>query len=342
MTRWLASGLHEVAEERDPRPRRAHDGDDREDAGRNERLGGRQHLLVRGVERLGHDERDADQSGEEEDGLDESAAVHGSLRGTEGAAAPEAYCLLRAARTSLVPPVDLWDPFLRPRTGTASSTDKGRTTVQSDQAHYEREREFWDQMGADDYATLSAVDRQRIVDWIGWEGDGRILDIGGGAGMVSRLLVSKAGTEVVCLDISAAMLSHSPVPAVQADAMQLPLADESFDLVVAAAFLHHLPGLEAAVLEGMPPRAQARRPVGGLRPERAEPAESHLHGRRSNPTEAIHAGRTPDRTEHVWSRKCRAASFSSFQLDFFTFRNETKTAFEPCRRTSSTRSRRDR
>jgi SAM-dependent methyltransferase len=199
--------------------------------------------------------------------------------------------------------------------------------VQPEPVHYEREREFWDQMGADDYATLSAVDRDRIVDWIGWQGNGRILDIGGGAGMVSRMLVDQPGTEVVCLDISAAMLSHSPVPAVQADAMQLPLADESFDLVVAAAFLHHLPGLEAAVLEEC---HRVLKPGGRL--VGYDPNGQSLQNRifmGGGPTRLKRF--TPDERPIVPERleqEARAASFSSFQLDFFTFRNETKTAFE--------------
>ena len=106
--------------------------------------------------------------------------------------------------------------------------------MSTEDVHYQREKLYWDDKGADDYATLSPYDRRRIASWIEWEGDGCILDVGGGSGMVSRLLQEKPGTEIVCLDISHAMLRHSPVPALQADAMQLPLASESFDVVVAA------------------------------------------------------------------------------------------------------------
>jgi SAM-dependent methyltransferase len=199
--------------------------------------------------------------------------------------------------------------------------------VQSEQAHYERERSFWDDMGAQDYATLSAGDRQRIVDWIGWQGNGRLLDIGGGAGMVSRLLVAQPDTDVVCLDISHAMLTHSPVPAVQADAMQLPVAAESFDLVVAAAFLHHLPGLEAEVLTEC---HRVLKPGGRL--VGYDPNGQSLQNRifmGDGPTRLKRF--TPDERPIVpdnLEQEVRAASFSSFQRDYFTFRNETKTTFE--------------
>ncbi len=81
-----------------------------------------------------------------------------------------------------------------------------------------------------------------------WKGNGRILDIGGGSGMVSMFLDSTPNTECICVDISHNMLSHAVVPSVQADALKLPFEDDSFDLLVAAAFFHHLPGMESLLL----------------------------------------------------------------------------------------------
>ena len=198
---------------------------------------------------------------------------------------------------------------------------------QSDQAHYKLEQAYWDDKGADDYATLSSVDRERIVAWIGWQGNGRILDLGGGAGMVSRMLVDKPGTDVVCLDISDAMLRHAPVPGVQADATTLPLADGSFDLIVAAAFLHHLPGLEDAVL------AECHRVLApGGRLVGYDPNGTSIQNRifmSGGPTRLKRF--TPDERpivpEHLGSAASRA-SFGSFTYDYFTFHNDTKTAFE--------------
>lgn len=115
--------------------------------------------------------------------------------------------------------------------------------------HYARERDFWDKKGTDAYVSLSPYDQRRILDWIGRRpGEQRCLDLGGGSGMTARLLASTGVESLICLDISAEMLRHSGLPSVQADAMRLPFLDGSFDLVVAAAFLHHVPGREADVL----------------------------------------------------------------------------------------------
>jgi SAM-dependent methyltransferase len=117
-------------------------------------------------------------------------------------------------------------------------------------SHYSREQDFWDKKGIDAYVSLSSFDQERILRWIGQRpNERRCLDLGGGSGMTGRLLTTTAGTSlVVCMDISAEMLRHSGLPSVQGDAMKLPFADGSFDLIVAAAFLHHVPGRESEVL----------------------------------------------------------------------------------------------
>ena len=89
-----------------------------------------------------------------------------------------------------------------------------------------------------------------------WE---RSLEIGAGTGYFTLNLM-RAGyvREAVCTDISPGMvqtLSENArrldleVEAVQADAERLPFADESFDLVLGHAVLHHLPGLDRACSE---------------------------------------------------------------------------------------------
>jgi SAM-dependent methyltransferase len=116
-------------------------------------------------------------------------------------------------------------------------------------SHYQREREFWDSKGVDAYVSLSAFDQQRVLNWIARDPEERrCLDLGGGSGMTAKLLAASGVPFLVCADISAAMLGHSGLPSVQADALALPFADNSFDLVVAAAFLHHVPGRERDVL----------------------------------------------------------------------------------------------
>jgi SAM-dependent methyltransferase len=90
-------------------------------------------------------------------------------------------------------------------------------------------------------------------------GYGEALEIGDGTGYFSlNLLQSGAIRAATCTDISPGML-HTleqnadrlglSVQTEQADAEELPFDDESFDLVLGHAVLHHLPGLERAFAE---------------------------------------------------------------------------------------------
>jgi SAM-dependent methyltransferase len=203
--------------------------------------------------------------------------------------------------------------------------------MQQQGVYYEREKAFWDEKGAHDYATLSPLDRQRVVDWIGWTGSGRVLDLGGGSGMVSRLLTEHAGTSVTCLDISGEMLTHSPVPAVQADATRLPVAAGAYDLVIAAAFLHHLPGREHEVLSechrALAPggRLIGYDPNGRSVQNRVFMGDGPLRLKRFSPDERPIV---PARLES----EARAAGFTSFEYAFHTFQNETASGFEVVQR----------
>ena len=199
--------------------------------------------------------------------------------------------------------------------------------MQSEETHYQREKIYWDQRGSEDYATLSASDRERIASWIGWTGRGRILDVGGGAGMVSRLIKDQPETRVTCVDISAEMLRHAPVSAVQADGMQLPFPSDTFDMVVAAAFLHHLPGLESDVLaechrvtvpDG---RVIGYDPNGWSLQNRVFMGDGPLRLKRFTPDER------PIVPKNI-ETKAMQLSFKSFEYELFTFRNQTKTPFE--------------
>ena len=91
-------------------------------------------------------------------------------------------------------------------------------------------------------------------------GFGRALEIGAGTGYFS-LNLKQLGVidELVCTDISpgmvsvlnanAARLGLSDVSATRADAESLPFADNSFDLVLGHAVLHHLPDLRRSFAE---------------------------------------------------------------------------------------------
>ncbi len=115
--------------------------------------------------------------------------------------------------------------------------------------YYQEEQQFWDEKGSVDYISLSEEDQKELINWINWGDNGRILDIGGGSGMMSRLLNDSEHTDCYCLDISHAMLKHTPVDAIQGDALRLPFSSNTFDLIIAAAFFHHLPGMERELLE---------------------------------------------------------------------------------------------
>jgi SAM-dependent methyltransferase len=199
--------------------------------------------------------------------------------------------------------------------------------MQSRATHYQREKTYWDKRGSEDYATLSSLDRERIAAWIGWTGRGRILDVGGGAGMVSRLVKDQPETRITCVDISAEMLRHAPVSAVQADGMRLPFPADTFDMVVAAAFLHHLPGLESDVL------AECHRvTVPGGRVIGYDPNGWSLQNRVFMSQGPFRLKRfTPDEKpivpKHI-EAKAIELSFTSFEYELFTFKNQTTTTFE--------------
>jgi len=88
----------------------------------------------------------------------------------------------------------------------------------------------------------------------------RALEVGAGTGYFSlNLLRAGVVSEATCTDISPGMvrtlqsnarrIGLDGVRAITADAAALPFADESFDLVLGHAVLHHLPDLERAFTE---------------------------------------------------------------------------------------------
>jgi ubiquinone/menaquinone biosynthesis C-methylase UbiE len=87
----------------------------------------------------------------------------------------------------------------------------------------------------------------------------RVLEIGAGTGYFSlNLMQAGVVADATCTDISPGMLSALgenakrlglDVRAARADAESLPFADQSFDLVLGHAVLHHIPDLERAFSE---------------------------------------------------------------------------------------------
>jgi SAM-dependent methyltransferase len=79
----------------------------------------------------------------------------------------------------------------------------------------------------------------------------RILDLGAGTGAAARVARAAGAGWVIGVDVAPAMLEVGSGwdAAVVADAMSLPFARTSFDLVVAACCLGHLPDPRAALVE---------------------------------------------------------------------------------------------
>jgi SAM-dependent methyltransferase len=113
-------------------------------------------------------------------------------------------------------------------------------------------------MGVDGYEQLwspvilpAAV---ALVPWLALRDGSVVLDVGAGTGALARAVRSAApGAKVIALDASRQMLrvAHMErrVPAVQADAMVLPVAAEAVHAVVLAYVLFHLPDPLTAVSE---------------------------------------------------------------------------------------------
>jgi SAM-dependent methyltransferase/uncharacterized protein YbaR (Trm112 family) len=87
-----------------------------------------------------------------------------------------------------------------------------------------------------------------------YAGHEQILEVGPGSGFNSRFMAQSTTGQVYALDISdAAYTVHDNVAdlenchAIQADLMEAPFADESFDFIIADGVLHHTPDTRAGV-----------------------------------------------------------------------------------------------
>ncbi len=77
----------------------------------------------------------------------------------------------------------------------------------------------------------------------------RVLDVGAGTGVLTRVLREESPATVVALDADTSLLQGSVGPRVQGDAARLPFADDAFDVVVCQALLVNLPDPLVAVRE---------------------------------------------------------------------------------------------
>jgi SAM-dependent methyltransferase len=95
-----------------------------------------------------------------------------------------------------------------------------------------------------------------VLDHLGWKGTETAADVGCGPGSYMGELVRRAG-RIVAIDLSFGMLKEarevsgrsSEVALIAGDAQQLPLADKSVDVLLAAHMLYHVKDVDAALAE---------------------------------------------------------------------------------------------
>ena len=144
-----------------------------------------------------------------------------------------------------------------------------------------------------------------------------VLDAGCGGGRYARL-VGSHGAKLIGVDLSAAVVKAATlcetlpnVMILQADLLELPVADSAFDLVYSIGVLHHTPDPRARFRTDRP-QGQARRAPGGLAlsPQYVSSRMAQLRSSRSHHA-ATHAGprthvrgpgrarKHPDRESHA-------------------------------------------
>ena len=100
---------------------------------------------------------------------------------------------------------------------------------------------------------------QTLLEW----SPRRVLEVGGGPGELSERMQKELGAEVSFLDISPSMVELARERGVDAqvgDVQSLPFADGTFDTVVAAWMLYHVPDIDRGLAE----IARVLRPGGAL------------------------------------------------------------------------------
>jgi SAM-dependent methyltransferase len=116
------------------------------------------------------------------------------------------------------------------------------------------------------YATEKNLQARQAL-WVGSVGDDpkeilwrtisewqprRVLEVGGGQGELSARMQRELNAEVTFVDISSRMVELARdrgIEAQEGDVQQLPFADGSFDTVVAAWMLYHVPDIDRGLAE---------------------------------------------------------------------------------------------
>ncbi len=144
----------------------------------------------------------------------------------------------------------------------------------------------------------------------------RVLDLGGGPGWVSELLL-RLGLRPVTLDLSPSLLrlgqdrlarAGLPSRLVRSDMTALPFADGTFEAAIVVDALHHVPDVAAALRE-------ARRVLSpGGRLVLAEPGEGHSEAEKSRAESREHGVREGEIHPFWIEREARAAGFDRVSI----------------------------
>jgi SAM-dependent methyltransferase len=126
------------------------------------------------------------------------------------------------------------------------------------------------------YAGAGTRDDARVplVDAVVAAGPRRVLEVGCGWGELAEWIARETGAEVVAIDLSPRMVElarERGLDASVADVQALPFGDGTFDVVVAAWMLYHVPDLDRGLAEV----ARVLRPGGSL--VAATNSRLHLH-----------------------------------------------------------------
>jgi SAM-dependent methyltransferase len=94
--------------------------------------------------------------------------------------------------------------------------------------------------------------RRFVLEQAAWPGEARVLDIGCGPGFyLAKVMEIAPGSHAVGIDLSFGMAAEARTlaPTTVGDAQTLPFASDTFDVVIAAHMLYHVPNVDSAVRE---------------------------------------------------------------------------------------------
>jgi ubiquinone/menaquinone biosynthesis C-methylase UbiE len=139
--------------------------------------------------------------------------------------------------------------------------------------------------------------------------DARVLDLGAGTGVASRAALEAGAAQAVAVDIAAAMLRRRGpgIAPVVADAARLPFPAGTFDLVLSACCLSHLPDPQRAIHEAR--RVGAVLVASAFAPGWTHPAKAAVEVQTDcKPLRQAGSGQLPQERTRSWASKQNSAA----------------------------------